>query len=188
MKTHLLIALRITAITLVLFGVLYPLLVAGIAHLITPHGGEGETIQVSGQIVGFKHIGQSFTSDMYFHGRPSAVNYNAAATGGSNKAIANPDYLTQVRERVANLRSANPETAAQEIPVDLVTASGGGLDPHISVEAALFQAPRIAKARGLDVAAIEALIQLHTEGPLAGLFGPRYVHVLQLNIALDQQK
>ncbi len=177
-----------TAITLVLFGVLYPLLITGIATIITSHQGAGETVEVDGRIVGFKHIGQSFVSDNYFHGRPSAVGYNATATGGSNKAIANPDYLDQVRERIAQIQRANPESGAQKIPVDLVTASGGGLDPHISVEAALFQVPRIAKVRGLDTAVIEKLIRQHTQGPAAGLFGPSYVHVLQLNISLDQQK
>ncbi len=188
MKIHFLIALRMTAITLVLFGVLYPLLITVIATLITGHQGKGETVEVDGRIVGFKHIGQSFVSDRYFHGRPSAVGYNAAATGGSNKAITNPDYLEQVRERITQIQTANPESGSQKIPVDLVTASGGGLDPHISVEAALFQVPRIAKARGLDAAAIEKLILQHTQGPAVGLFGPSYVHVLQLNTSLDQVK
>lgn len=186
MKTHLLIAIRITVLTLVLFGVIYPLAITFIARITTAHGGKGETLSMGSNTVGFTVIGQSFLAERYFHSRPSAVNYNAAATGGSNKAMGNPDYLAEVGKRVAAIRLANPDQMQMAIPADLVTASGGGLDPHISVAAARFQVARIARVRGVSPEVIERLIDHHTEGPLFGWFGPSYVHVLRLNMSLDQ--
>jgi potassium-transporting ATPase KdpC subunit len=188
MKTHLVPCLKITLITIILFGVVYPLAITGIAKISAPNDGEGATIEIDGKLVGFEVIGQSFVSDKYFNSRPSAVGYNAAATGGSNKGPTNPDYLAQVEERITNFLKQNPDVKREDIPVDLVTASGGGLDPHISVQAALVQVPRIARQRGMDVVELKALVIESTEEPLWNLFGPKKVNVLKLNLALDKLK
>jgi len=173
---HLLISIRITFVTLIVFGVIYPLIVTAIAYLTAVNHGKGD----------FELIGQSFTSDKYFNSRPSAVNYNAAATGGSNKGPANPDYLKQVEERISEFQKHNPTIKRPDIPVDLVTASGGGLDPHISIKAANVQVDRIAAARNKEPRQIQELIINNTEHPFLGLFGPYRVNVLKLNKALDQ--
>ncbi len=186
MKTHLLIGLRLTLITMILFGVIYPLVITGIAKLLPSHG-NGQTIEVNGKIVGFDVIGQSFTSEKYFNGRPSAVNYNAASTGGSNKGPTNPEYLQQVEQRIADFLKQNPDVKRENIPVDLVTASGGGLDPHISIQGAMVQIPRIAKARGISEEALEKIVAQYTSHSFFGL-APTTLHVLKLNIALDATK
>jgi K+-transporting ATPase ATPase C chain len=152
-----------------------------------PDGGKGKEIVVNGKTIGFELIGQKFDDDRYFNSRPSAVDYNAASTGGSNKGPTNPDYLSVVQARIDSFLVHNPDIKKEQIPVDLVTASGGGLDPHISVEAAKVQIPRIAKIRGLNAAQVETLLQDHIEGPYFGM-GPSRVHVLRLNIALDNLK
>lgn len=182
------IGLRLTLITMLLFGLVYPLVITGIAKLIAPNAGAGKTIEANGKVVGFELIGQAFESGKYFHGRPSAVSYNAAATGGSNKGPTNPDYLQQVEERIAAFLKENPDVKREDIPVDLVTASGGGLDPHISVQAALIQVPRVAKQRGISAVDLKALVIESTEEPLWNLFGPQKVNVLKLNIAVDKLK
>lgn len=186
MKTHFLPALKITLITMVLFGVIYPLAITGIALIAGPNRGQGETIKIGDKIIGFELIGQSFVSDKYFNGRPSAVDYNAAATGGSNKGPTNPDYLKQVAERIETFLKKNPEIKRADIPVDLITASGGGLDPHISIQAAIVQIPRISKARDISTAALKKLVFQNTEGPLWEMFGTSKVHVLKLNLDLDR--
>jgi potassium-transporting ATPase KdpC subunit len=186
MKTYFFPSLRITLLTMFLFGVLYPLVITGIAKLIGANGGEGETIMVDNRLVGFEVIGQSFESDQYFNSRPSAVGYNAAATGGSNKGPTNPEYLTQVQARIDTFLVHNPEVTKDQIPVDLITASGSGLDPDISVQGALVQIPRIAKERNIDSASIKALVLKHSEKPLWNLFGPEKVNVLKLNLDLDK--
>ncbi len=178
MKNHWLISIRLTLVTLIIFGVLYPLLITGVAWLTAHDHGRGD----------MKLIGQSFTSDKYFNGRPSAVNYNAAATGGSNKGPSNPEYLAQVEQRINDFIAHNPTVKREDLPVDLVTASGGGLDLHISVKAATVQVDRIAKARGLMTKSVNEVIDASTEWPLFGLFGPARVNVLKLNLALDQIK
>lgn len=188
MKTYFLPALKITALTLVLFGVAYPLLIVGIAKIVAPNSGKGELLVVDEKTVGFQLIGQKFTADKYFNSRPSAVDYNAAATGGSNKGPSNPDYLAQVEQRVQDVLAKNPSLKREDIPVDLVTASGGGLDPHISQQAALVQAARIAKVRNISEEQVRQLVTEFTEKPLLGLFGTSTVHVLKLNIALDKIK
>lgn len=187
MKTHFIIAFKLTFLTLIVFGVLYPLLITGIAKVIAPNGGKGKEISVDGNVVGFELIGQKFDADKYFNSRPSAVDYNAAATGGSNKGPTNPDYLATVEARIDTFLVHNPGITKEQIPVDLVTASGGGLDPHISVQAAKVQISRIAKVRGIDAAKLEQLVNDYVEAPMLGM-GPSRVHVLKLNIALDQIK
>ncbi len=186
MKKHFSIGLKLTIITMVLFGVVYPLFITGLARLIAPGGGNGETLEIDGRVVGFKVIGQSFVSDRYFNSRPSAVYYNAASAGGSNKSNNNPEYIEEVKHRLYDFLARNPGIDKSEVPVDLITASGGGLDPHISIRAARVQVKRIAKARGLSEQQITQLIDAHTASPLMGLFGPTHLNVLELNLALDQ--
>ena len=173
MKSHLLTSLRLTFIALVIFGVAYPVTITVLAKFIGPNDGKGD--------MGL--IGQSFTSDRYFNSRPSAVDYNAAATGGSNKGPSNPEYLAQVEQRINDFLKHNPTVKRGDVPVDLVTASGGGLDPHISPKAALVQVNRVAQARRLSTADVNSLVKEHIEKPL---LGPSYVDVLKLNQALDQ--
>lgn len=177
-----------TLVTLIIFGVAYPLLITGIAKVVAPEGGTGETIKVNGKVVGFELIGQKFDDDRYFNSRPSAVDYNAAATGGLNKGPTNPDYLAQVQARIDTFLIHNPTIEKEAIPVDLLTASGGGLDPHISPAAAKVQIERIARVRKISVKKLTALVEQHTESPLLGVFGTSRVHVLRLNIALDELK
>ena len=186
MKTYILPAVKITFFTVLIFGIVYPLFIVGIAGLVAPDGGDGETIQVNGKTIGFELIGQSFKTEKYFNSRPSAINYNAAATGGSDKGPSNPDYLKQVKERINDFISKNPGIRREDIPVDLITASGGGLDPQISPQAAYVQIPRIAKARGLSEEKLKVLVEQYVQPPLLNLFGFSIVHVLSLNIALDQ--
>lgn len=185
MNSYWIAGIKITLITLILFGVIYPLLITGIAKIVAPDGGRGEQIMIDGKVVGFELIGQKFDDPRYFNGRPSAVDYNAAATGGSNKGPSNPDYLAQVQARIDTFLAHNPEIKKEQIPVDLVTASGGGLDPHISPSAARVQIPRIARLRKIDIARLESLVQTQTENPMLGM-GPSRVHVLRLNIALNE--
>ena len=185
MKTYWIIGLKITFVTVILFGVLYPLFITGIAKMVAPNGGRGEEIVVNGKVVGFELIGQKFDDDKYFNSRPSAVDYNAAATGGSNKGPTNPDYLAVVQTRIDAFLVHNPTAKKGDIPVDLVTASGGGLDPHISPAAAMIQVDRIARVRNVDRQKVQALVDEYTEHPLLGM-GTYRVHVLRLNIALDQ--
>jgi len=182
------IALKMTFLTVIIFGVLYPLFITAIAKLVAPNGGKGEEITVNGKVVGFELIGQKFDDDRYFNSRPSAVDYNAASTGGSNKGPTNPDYLAQVQARIDTFLVHNPSIKKEAIPVDLVTASGGGLDPHISPAAAKVQIDRIAQVRNVSPEKLSVLIAKQTEWPFLGMFGPSRIHVLRLNIALDQLK
>lgn len=169
---------------IILAGI-FPLLVMGIGKL-TRGQGKGVTIEKNGKTVGYENIGQSFFSDKYFWGRPSAVNYNAAGSGGSNKGPSNSDYLATVQSRINTFLIHHPEIAKNEIPVDLITASGSGLDPHISPKAAGIQVKRIAKVRNLEEQEVSMLVENQIEKPLLGLFGPQRVNVLKLNLALDK--
>ncbi len=181
--------------TLVLFvllslvtGVLYPLAVTGVAQSVFPHEAAGSLIRDrAGHAVGSVLIGQNFTGPGHFWGRPSAtapMPYSAAASGGSNLGPANPALAEAVKARIEALRAADPGNTAP-VPVDLVTASASGLDPHISVAAARYQAPRVARARGLPLERVEALVRSHTEAPLLPWLGEAGVNVLALNLALD---
>jgi len=186
MKNTVLRAVKLSLVCLIFFSVLYTLFIFGIAQA-APNHGKGEMIAGNGKTY-YANIGQSFTANKYFNSRPSAVGYNAAGSGGSNKGPANPEYLAEVQKRIDTLLLLNPDMKRSDIPADLVTASGSGLDPHISVLAAKFQIKRIAKARNLKVSELETLIENHTEKPLLGLFGPEKINVLELNIALDKLK
>lgn len=184
MKKNILSAIILTGGLLVLLCVFYPLTVWTIAQL-SPNQGRGFVIEHNGK-THYHNSGQSFTQDRYFWSRPSAVDYNAAGSGASNKAATNPAYLKEVEQRITDFIAKNPTIKKEDIPVDLLTASGSGLDPHFSVQAAKIQVDRIATARGLSTRTIHQLIDEKTEKPLFGLFGPQKINVLELNIALDQ--
>jgi potassium-transporting ATPase KdpC subunit len=182
-------ALVLFASMSVVTGFLYPLVVTGIGKAVFPAQAAGSLMEEEGKVVGSTLIGQHFSAPKYFWGRPSAtgpVPYNAAASSGSNQGPLNPALLDAVKARVAALRAADPENQSP-VPVDLVTASGSGLDPHISVAAANYQLSRVARARGLTVAMVESLVAEHTEERLLGFLGEPRVNVLLLNRALDGQ-
>jgi K+-transporting ATPase ATPase C chain len=188
----------LVALTLIT-GLVYPLAMTGIAEVIFPAKAQGSLIERDGQVVGSALIGQPFTSDKYFHGRPSATTapdpadstktvpapYNAANSGGSNLGPSNKALIERVQSDIDTLKRENPNAP---VPADLVTTSASGLDPHISPEAALFQVPRIAKARELPEDRVRQLVVDNTEGRLFGLLGEPRVNVLLLNLALDQLK
>ncbi len=186
MKKNLLISLKLTLVMLILCSGLYPLLIAAIGKA-TPGGGKGKTLSVNGKVVGYELIGQKFTDDKYFWSRPSAVDYNAAGSAGSNKGPSNPDYLKIVQDRIDTFLVHNPGIKKEELPADLVTASGSGLDPDISPASAYVQVKRVAKARGLSEEKVKALVDQHVDGPFLGM-GPSKVNVLKLNIDLDELK
>ncbi|HEV8270417.1 MAG TPA: K(+)-transporting ATPase subunit C [Chitinophagaceae bacterium] len=184
MRKNLLISLKLTLVMLILCSVLYPLLIAAIGKA-TPGGGKGKTLSVNGKVVGYEVIGQKFTDDKYFWGRPSAVDYNAAGSAGSNKGPSNPDYLQIVKDRIDTFLVHNPGVKKEEIPADLVTASGSGLDPDISPASAYVQVKRIASVRGITEEKIKLLVDQQIEKTI---LGPSKVNVLKLNIALDNLK
>lgn len=187
MKKNLSISLKLTLVMILLCSVLYPLLIAGISKA-APGGGKGVVISVDGKVVGYENIGQKFTLDKYFWGRPSAVDYNAAGSAGSNKGPSNPDYLQLVKDRIDSFLVHNPGVKKEEIPAELVTASGSGLDPDISPAGAYVQVKRVAAARGIAEDKIKALVEAHIQKPLAGILGPSKINVLKLNVALDNLK
>jgi potassium-transporting ATPase KdpC subunit len=187
MRENIFPAIRLTLVCIVFFMGIYSLIILGGAQL-APGKGKGVTVSFNNRIVGWKLLGQKFTDDKYFWSRPSAVDYNAAGSGGSNKGPTNPDYLKQVQDRIDTFLVHNPGIKKEEIPSDLVTASGAGLDPHISVQGAYVQVGRIAVVRKLPADQVRALVQTHIEKTLWGLFGTERVNVLDLNIALDGLK
>ena len=188
MKTNLLPALRLTLVCIVFFMGIYTVLMLGAAKLIAPNHGDGETVTENGKVIGYALIGQSFTHDNYFNGRPSAVNYNAAGSGGSNKGPSNPDYLADVQKRIDTFLVHNSSVKKEEIPSELVTASGSGQDPDVSPKGVFVQVARIAKARNISEEKITALVNSNIQKPLFGLFGTSHINILKLNIALDNLK
>ncbi len=187
MKQNILPALRLTIFCMIFFMGIYTLVVLAAAQTL-PDKGKGKVVIVNGQEKGWELIGQKFTDDKYFWSRPSAVDYNAAGAGGSNKGPSNPDYLQQVQGRIDSFLVHNPDVKKEEIPSDLVTASGSGLDPDISVQGAYVQVKRIAKARNLPVERVQELVKRYITKPLLSMFGTERVNVLQLNIELDGTK
>ncbi|NMG76772.1 potassium-transporting ATPase subunit KdpC [Aromatoleum diolicum] len=178
------------AVSLFITGVVYPVVVTGIAKVAFPAAAEGSLIVSGGKAVGSELIGQNFSDPKYFWGRPSAtlpMPYNAAASSGSNQGPLNPALSEAVEGRVEALKAANP-TNAKAIPIDLVTASASGLDPHVSPAAAEYQIERVARARALRPEAVRALVEQYTEGRQWGIFGEPRVSVLKLNLALDAQR
>ena len=187
MRAQLRPAIVSLAIFTLLTGIIYPLVVTGIAQLVFPHQANGSLIVRNNQALGSELIGQPFDDPRYFWDRPSATSpypYNAAASSGSNLGPSNPTLLDTIRARIAALKAADPQNQ-QPIPVDLVTASGSGLDPDISVAAALYQLPRVAKARGMSEDAVRLLVNQLTQGRQFGVLGEPRVNVLKLNLALD---
>jgi len=181
-------ALTLLVIFSLIIGAAYPLAVTGLAQLLLPVQAKGSIIMRNGSPVGSSLIGQPFDDPKYFWGRPSVTQpfpYNAAASSGSNLGQSNPALLRLVQARITSLRAADPDDK-KPIPVDLVTASGSGLDPHISPAAAAYQVQRVAKARRLDEARIRELIAAYTEGRQLGILGEPRVNVLRLNLALDE--
>lgn len=187
MKKELILAVRFTLVTTLVFGLIYPIGVTGLSKLLFPHQAAGSLIEKNGRVVGSKLIGQSFVSDKYFHSRPSAAGngYDASASSASNLAPTNQALVDRVKSDVAKLQQENPGAA---IPADLVTASGSGLDPEISPASAEFQISRVAKARGLSADSVKALVARHTQARTWGIFGEPRVNVLELNLDLDSQK
>ena len=187
MLTHVRAAIVSLALFTVVTGVAYPAIVTAIAQLVFPHQANGSLIVKDGKPVGSTLIGQPFDDPKYFWGRPSATSpfgYNAGASGASNLSPTNADLIKAVQGRVEALRAADPGNTAP-VPVDLVTASGSGLDPHVSPAAAVYQVGRVARARKLDEAVVQDLVARHTEGRQLGLFGEPRVNVFALNLALD---
>ena len=187
MKQNILPAIRLTIITIIFFCVAYTTFIWVIAQA-SPSNGNGETITVNGKVVGYALEGQSFTQDKYFWSRPSATSpqpYNAGASSGSNQGPRNPALADAVRDRIKALRDADPGNT-MPVPVDLVTASGSGLDPNISVAAALYQVSRVAKARGMSEDKVRALVDQSTLGRTFGILGEPRVNVLELNLALNR--
>ena len=177
MKQHFFPALRLTLACIVVFMGLYTLLIWVVAQ-VAPNGGKGETVSVNNKVVGYKLEGQSFTDDKYFDSRPSACGYNAASS----------DYLKDVQNRIDTFIVHNPSVKKEDIPSELVTASGSGLDPDLSPQGAYVQVARIAKTRNISEQKIKELVAQQINKPLLGLFGPEKVNILKLNIALDKLK
>jgi K+-transporting ATPase ATPase C chain len=184
MKSQLRPALTVFALLTILTGVIYPLLVTGLAQTLFPYQANGSLIWNDGRIYGSELIGQQFDAPQYFWGRPSTAGYNAAASSGSNYGPMNPALMESIQTRIDALYTADPDNTLP-IPVDLVTASGSGLDPHISVAAAMYQVSRVAAARGWSEADVRALVDQYTEARQFGVLGEPRVNVLLLNLALD---
>jgi K+-transporting ATPase ATPase C chain len=188
-------AIVITLLLTVLTGLIYPGIVMAFAQLLFPSQANGSLIRASnGQIIGSELIGQYWTSPQYFHGRPSATlsndgrqpqPYNAENSGASNLGPTNTKLIQTIRQRIAAVRKENPEAPPGPVPIDLVTASGSGLDPDISLAAALYQVPRIAKARGISQVVVTNVVTDHVQGRVLGIFGEPHVNVLDLNLALN---
>jgi K+-transporting ATPase ATPase C chain len=177
--------LKLTVLMVILLAVIYPLAIYGIAQL-APNQGKGETISVNGKVVGYQKIGQKFDKSNYFWGRPSAVDYNAAGSGGSNKGPSNQEYLALVQKRIDTFLIVHPYLKKGEIPADMVTTSGSGLDPNISPEGALIQVKRVAKERKVSEDKVKALVESKISTP--AVMGTSMVNVLELNVALDALK
>ncbi|HSB66237.1 MAG TPA: potassium-transporting ATPase subunit KdpC [Anaerolineales bacterium] len=178
------------AIFTLLTGIIYPMFITGIAQAIFSHQANGSLIVQGGQVVGSQLIGQQFDDPRYFWGRLSATSpypYNAASSSGSNLGPTNPRLVEEVKARIGDLKAVDPTNKAP-IPVDLVTSSGSGLDPDISVAAALYQVPRVAQSRGLSYDAVRTLVDQYTQGRQLGVLGEPVVNVLELNLALDAIK
>ena len=185
MKKSLIVSIRFTLVTTLLLGIIYPLVVTAFAHLALRDKADGQLISRNGQVIGSRIIGQSFTSDKYFHSRPSAAGngYDATSSGGSNLAASSQKLVSRIQGDVAKYQQ---DGNGQPVPIDLVTASGSGLDPDITPAAALYQVKHVAQARDLSEDAVRNLVMAHTQPRQFGILGEPRVNVLELNLALDQ--
>ncbi len=198
-------AVLVTLVLLVICGFLFPVLLTGLSSLFFPHQAGGSLIEVGGQVVGSEHVGQEFTQDYYLWGRPSAYHYNTyvedgdgnqtyndgtefpgLGSGSNNYAPSNPDLAARVEEDIQKFLEKNPDVKREDIPTDLLTASGSGLDPDISPASAEIQIPRIVKASGLSEDQVRQIIEEHTSGKVLGIFGQDRVNVLEVNIGIAQ--
>lgn len=189
MIKHLGTSLRITIVSVILFGLIYPLAMTALAQVVFPRQANGSLVTVHGKIVGSVIIGQLWTKAQYFHGRPSAAGkgYDPTATGGTNYGATSKKLIDSTKAIIAQLKNRNPDANGAP-PIDLVTSSGSGIDPDITPEAAYWEAPRVAKARGIPLSAVNALVAAHVQGRTFGFLGEPRVNVLLLNLALDGLK
>ncbi|MEQ2128872.1 potassium-transporting ATPase subunit KdpC [Caldanaerobacter subterraneus KAk] len=179
--------IKFTLVFMVLLGLVYPFVMTGIANLLFPYQAKGSIIKVDGKPVGSELIGQKFTDPRWFMGRPSAVDYDATSSGGTNYALSNPKFHEELEKNIEEFLKKNPGVKRSEIPADIVTSSGSGLDPHISPEAAYLQVKRVAKANGLPEEIVKKLVDKNIEGRFLGLFGEPRVNVLKLNLSLLEE-
>ena len=186
MIKHLGTSVRVTIVSIVLLGIVYPLAMTGIAQALFPRQANGSLVMVNGRVVGSAIIGQLWTKPQYFQGRPSAAGkgYDPTQTGGTNYGPTSKKLIASTKATIAQLEKENPDASGPP-PMDLVTSSASGIDPDISPEAAYWEAPRVAKARNMSVAAVDALVAQHVEGRTFGFLGEPRVNVLELNLALD---
>jgi potassium-transporting ATPase KdpC subunit len=187
MLKHLSTSVRMTVVSVILLGLIYPFVMTGLAQVLFPHQANGSLVTLNGKVVGSDIIGQLWTKPQYFHGRPSAAGkngYDPTSTGGTNYGPTSKKLIDSTKATIAALEKENPDAAGPP-PMDLVTSSGSGIDPDVSPEGAYYQAPRIAKARGLNTSVVNALIANHIHGRELGFLGEPHVNVLELNLALD---
>lgn len=189
MKT-LLKSIKITLVFCVFFSVFYILVLWLFARVAGPNQGNAEVVTLNGKVVGAANVGQKFTEDIYFWGRPSCAGdgYDATSSSGSNKGPTNPEYLAEVKSRIDTFLVHHPYLSRQDVPAEMVTASGSGLDPDITPQSAYVQVKRVAQARGMDVEEVRRIVDKAVEKPLLGVFGTEKVNVLKLNIALEETK
>ncbi len=190
MIKHVGTSLRMTVLSVIVLGLIYPFIMTGAAQALFPYQANGSLVEVNGKVVGSSIIGQLWTKPPYFHGRPSAAGkngYDPTSTGGTNLGPSSKKLIDSTRATIAALKKENPH-ATVPIPIDLVTSSGSGIDPDISPQAAYYQAPRVAEARKIDVKTVDDLIARSTQGRTLGFLGEPRVNVLQLNLALDAQR
>lgn len=181
---NILISIKITLSFCVVLFVGYVLVLWGFAALTQPNAGRAEVVTLNNEVVGASNVGQQFSSSKYFWSRPSAVDYDGSGSGGSNKGITNPDYLAEVSTRIDSFLVAHPYLERSQVPAEMVTASGSGLDPHISIAGAMVQAQRVADARGVTCEQVIEVIEAQQENPI---IGTTFINVLKLNVALDEK-
>ncbi len=187
--SHIVTSILYTIVTVILLGLIYPLVMTGLGSLLFPHQANGSLVEVNGKVIGSEIIGQLWTKPQYFQGRPSAAGkgYDPTSTGGTNLAPTSKKLMDATKATIAALKKANPQ-AVGEPPIDLVTSSGSGIDPDISPEGAAWQIPRVAEARHMTPAAVKAIVDAHTSGRTFGILGEPHVNILALNRALDAAK
>lgn len=188
MISNIIKSLKLTIAFCVLFSVCYIFVLWAFAQVVTPNSGSAEVVELNGKVVGAANVGQSFTQDIYFWGRPSCAGdgYDASSSGGSNKGASNEEYLAEVQARVDTFLVHHPYLKRGDVPAEIVTASASGLDPHISPKAAYVQVQRVAAARGVSPEKLMAIVDATVEAPLLGLFGTEKVNVLKLNVAVEK--